>query len=134
VTSGQSAACDERQRGGCRPVTGRADDKARSNLVLTVGHSTRTFEELLGVLLAHGARRLVDVRRFPHSLRHPHFDAEAISKRLPREGGIGYRHLPGLGGRRRPRPDSPNAGWRNLSAATPITCIRPSSTRTSRGW
>ena len=93
----------------------RADDEARSKLVLTVGHSTRTFEELLGLLRAHGARRLVDVRRFPHSPRHPHFDGEAISKRLPQEGGIGYRHLPGLGGRRRPRPDSPNASWRNLS-------------------
>jgi uncharacterized protein (DUF488 family) len=91
------------------------DDEARSSLVLTVGHSTRTFEEFLGLLLAHGARRLVDVRRFPHSPRHPHFDAEALSERLPREGGIGYRHLPGLGGRRRPHPDSPNTGWRNLS-------------------
>jgi uncharacterized protein (DUF488 family) len=96
-------------------VTGRADDEAHSNLVLTVGHSTRTFEELLGLLRAHGARRLVDVRRFPHSPRYPHFDAEALSERLPREGGIGYRHQPGLGGRRRPLPDSPNAGWRNLS-------------------
>jgi uncharacterized protein (DUF488 family) len=96
-------------------VKDRADDEARSKLVLTVGHSTRTFEELLGLLRTHGARRLVDVRRFPRSPRHPHFDAEAISKRLPQEGGIGYRHLPGLGGRRRPRPDSPNASWRNLS-------------------
>jgi uncharacterized protein (DUF488 family) len=96
-------------------VTGRAVDEDRSNLVLTVGHSTRTFEELLGLLRANEAHLLVDVRRFPHSLRHPHFDGEALSKRLPREGGIGYRHLPGLGGRRRPRPGSPNAGWHNLS-------------------
>ena len=26
--------------------------------------------------------------------------------------GIDYRHFPGLGGLRRPRPDSANAGWR----------------------
>jgi uncharacterized protein (DUF488 family) len=57
-------------------VKDRADDEARSKLVLTVGHSTRTFEELLGLLRAHGARRLVDVRRFPHSPRHPHFRAD----------------------------------------------------------
>jgi uncharacterized protein (DUF488 family) len=94
---------------------GRSGDEARPNLVLTVGHSTRAFEELLGLLRTQGVRRLVDVRRFPHSPRHPHFDGEAISERLAREGGIGYRHLPGLGGRRRPYPDSPNAGWRNLS-------------------
>jgi uncharacterized protein (DUF488 family) len=93
----------------------RADDEARWSLVLTIGHSTRTFEELLGLLRANGARRVVDVRRFPHSARHPHFDAEALSERLRREGGIAYLHLPGLGGRRRPRADSPNTGWRNLS-------------------
>jgi uncharacterized protein (DUF488 family) len=91
------------------------DPEARSNLFLTVGHSTRTFEEFLGLLRAHGVRRLVDVRRFPHSLRHPHFDGEVFSKRLPREGEISYRHLPGLGGRRRPLRDSPNAGWHNPS-------------------
>lgn len=27
--------------------------------------------------------------------------------------GVGYAYLIGLGGRRRPCPDSPNAGWRN---------------------
>jgi uncharacterized protein (DUF488 family) len=26
---------------------------------------------------------------------------------------IRYTHMPGLGGFRRPRPDSPNTGWRN---------------------
>ena len=30
-------------------------------------------------------------------------------------GHIGYSHAPGLGGFRRAVPDSPNAGWRNLS-------------------
>jgi uncharacterized protein (DUF488 family) len=92
-----------------------ADPEAHSNLVLTVGHSRRTFVELLSLLRAHGVCRLVDVRRFPHSPRHPHFDGAALSERLCREGAICYLHLPGLGGRRPPRPDSPNAGWHNPS-------------------
>jgi uncharacterized protein (DUF488 family) len=115
VTSGSSVADGEGRRRGCRAMTGRADPEAHSNLVLTIGHSTRTFEELLSLLRAHSACRLVDVRRFPHSPRHPHFDGETLSERLPREGEISYRHMPGLGGRRLPLRDSPNAGWRNLS-------------------
>ena len=34
-----------------------------------------------------------------------------MARELPREG-LTYRHLPELGGRRRPSRDSPNAGWR----------------------
>jgi uncharacterized protein (DUF488 family) len=115
VIPGSSAAYGGKGRGACRPISGRTDLEARSNLVLTVGHSTRSFVEFLSLMRAHGVRRLVDVRRFPHSPRHPHFDEGALSEWLPREGGITYRHLPGLGGRRRALRDSPNAGWRNLS-------------------
>ncbi len=82
--------------------------------VLTIGHSTRTIEEFVRLLLASGAEHLVDVRRFPGSRRYPQFGRETLPARLRKEG-IGYSHLAGLGGRRRPRPDSPNAGWRNLS-------------------
>ena len=82
--------------------------------VLTVGHSTRTMEEFLGLLWAAGVTLLADVRRFPHSPRHPQFDEASLPERL-RQEGVGYAHLPGLGGRRRPLPDSPNAGWRNTS-------------------
>jgi len=57
-----------------------------------------------------GVRRLVDVRTLPRSRRHPHFAAEALAQSLPPQG-IAYRHEPGLGGFRRPRPDSPNRGW-----------------------
>ncbi len=83
-------------------------------LVLTVGHSTRSFERFAELLLANGVERLVDVRRFPHSPRHPQFGEEVLPGRLG-EQGIGYLHLLGLGGRRRPRPDSPNVGWCNTS-------------------
>ncbi len=85
-----------------------------AHLVLTVGHSTRTFGQFAGLLRAGGVERLVDVRRFPHSPRHPQFGKESLAGRL-REEGIGYGHLSGLGGRRKPLPGSPNAGWRNPS-------------------
>jgi uncharacterized protein (DUF488 family) len=52
----------------------------------------------------------VDVRRFPGSRRHPHFNAEALGPTLA-EAGIEYLHLPELGGRRNPVDGSPNAGW-----------------------
>lgn len=81
---------------------------------LTIGHSTRSFEQFADLLSTNGVECLVDVRRFPHSPRHPQFSEESLPGRL-REQGIGYRHLPGLGGRRKPKPDSPNTGWRNSS-------------------
>ena len=82
--------------------------------VWTVGHSTRSLDELVGVLEAHGVRAIADVRTVPKSRRYPHFAREALAETLP-ERGIGYEHLPGLGGFRRPRDDSPNRGWRNQS-------------------
>jgi len=44
----------------------------------------------------------------------PHFARVALERSLP-DHGIGYRHAPGLGGLRKPRPDSTNTGWRNVS-------------------
>jgi uncharacterized protein (DUF488 family) len=41
----------------------------------------------------------------------PHFDKEALSRTLA-EQRLGYVHMPGLGGFRRPRPGSANGGWR----------------------
>ena len=79
--------------------------------VFTVGHSTRTIEELVAILRAHGIELLVDVRRFPGSRRMPQFGSSELDASL-RESGIGYRWLPSLGGRRTPRPDSINTAWR----------------------
>jgi uncharacterized protein (DUF488 family) len=75
--------------------------------VWTIGHSTRSLADLLALLRAHGVASLVDVRRFPRSRRHPQFDAAALARDLP-AAGVAYRHAPGLGGFRRPRPGSPN--------------------------
>jgi uncharacterized protein (DUF488 family) len=66
-------------------------------------------------LQAAGVKHLVDVRRFPGSRRYPQFGEELLAARLRSEEGIGYSHLPGLGGRRKPQPGSPNTGWRNPS-------------------
>ena len=82
--------------------------------VWTVGHSTRPWEDFLGVLAAHGIEAIADVRRFPASRRHPHFNREAMKPALA-AAGLDYRWLEQLGGRRTPRPDSPNTGWRNAS-------------------
>lgn len=84
-------------------------------MLLTVGHSTRSAEEFVDLLRAHGVRLLVDVRRFPGSRRHPWFNREALRETLE-EAGIAYRHAPELGGRRgTSRDDSPNTAWRNDS-------------------
>ena len=82
--------------------------------VWTVGHSNRSLEEFLDLLDAHGILVLVDVRTVPRSRHNPQFNVDRLPGALASRG-IGHRHEPGLGGLRKPRPDSPNAGWRNES-------------------
>jgi uncharacterized protein (DUF488 family) len=82
--------------------------------VYAVGHSTRTAEELMALLEAHGVRTLVDIRTVPRSRTNPQFNVDAFPKTLAK-AGLGHAHLARLGGLRRPRKDSPNAAWRNLS-------------------
>ncbi len=80
--------------------------------IYTVGHSTRSIDDFVRLLRAHGIERVVDVRRYPGSRRHPWFAKDALSEQL-REAGIAYVHEPDLGGRRQPAADSPNGWWRN---------------------
>lgn len=80
----------------------------------TIGHSSRTAGEFLALLEAHRITGIADVRAFPVSRRHPHFSREPL-RRLLASHGIAYRHLPGLGGHRTPRPDSPNGAWREAA-------------------
>jgi uncharacterized protein (DUF488 family) len=82
--------------------------------ICTVGHSTRSQDEFLELLHAHGVRRLVDVRRYPGSRRHPHFSREQLAPALE-QSGVEYVHAVELGGRRTPAPDSPNTAWRSAS-------------------
>jgi uncharacterized protein (DUF488 family) len=83
-------------------------------VVLTIGHSTRTWEAFLELLRAHRVKRVIDVRSIPKSRHNPQFNRAILSKRL-RAAKIGYVHLQKLGGLRHPRRDSPNMGWRNAS-------------------
>ena len=80
--------------------------------VYTIGHSTRGADELSALLREHEIKLLADIRRYPGSKRYPHFASEAMARWLP-EHGIGYIHMPELGGRRKPLPDSRNTAWRN---------------------
>lgn len=82
--------------------------------VFTIGHSSRTLDELIEMLKAHGAVGVADVRRFAGSRRLPHFNSEALARELPQQG-IAYHPCPLLGGRRKARVDSVNTGWRNES-------------------
>ena len=79
-----------------------------------MGHSTRPVEDFIELLVAHHVTQLVDVRTVPRSRHNPQFNAETLPGKLAGVN-IGYAHAPSLGGFRRPAPDSPNSGWRNLS-------------------
>jgi uncharacterized protein (DUF488 family) len=79
--------------------------------VHTIGHSTRPIEAFIELLGRHAIDCVVDVRRWPASRRHPHFAREPLSSSLA-AAGIHYVWREDLGGYRRPRPDSPNTGWR----------------------
>ncbi len=83
-------------------------------LVCTIGHSNRPLEAFVGLLRSNGIVRVLDVRSVPRSRHNPQFNRETLPDDLGAVG-IGYAHLPGLGGLRHPRADSPNSGWRNLS-------------------
>ena len=80
----------------------------------TIGHSTKPIDEFLTLLATHGIKRLVDVRTVPRSRHNPQFDSHALAKHLT-EAGFTYEHQPDLGGLRKPRKDSINAGWKNAS-------------------
>ena len=84
-------------------------------IIHTIGHSTRTHDEFIGLLHVHGMKCLIDVRRYPGSRRHPHFSREALQQSLP-AAGIAYEHEAALGGRRASSAsDSVNSAWRSAS-------------------
>lgn len=86
----------------------------KTNIVLTIGHSTRPWKAFLELLRAHEVKRVIDVRSIPRSRHNPQFDRKTLSVKL-RAAGIGYVHLRKLGGLRRTDSDSQNLGWRNPS-------------------
>lgn len=80
----------------------------------TIGHSTRSYDELVAALRSWGVSVLVDIRHFTRSRTNPQFNGASLRRRLPR-AGIRYVTMPALGGRRgrsKTAPPSRNAGWR----------------------
>ena len=82
--------------------------------IFTVGHSTRSIDDFVDVLRAHGVRQIVDIRSIPRSRHNPKFNADLLEHSL-KQIDIGYQHIKELGGLRHARKDSPNLGWRNTS-------------------
>jgi len=90
--------------------------------VSTIGHGTRTADELVETLHEAGGETLVDVRRFPGSRRNPQFGQAALADELER-AGIAYVHLPDLGGRRSGVPGEDRFG-----------CLRVPAFRSYAAW
>lgn len=82
--------------------------------VFTIGHSTRELAEFIPLLQAQDVTKIADVRSVPRSRHNPQFNHDTLPDAL-QTAGIGYVHLPGLGGLRHARADSPNLAWRNAS-------------------
>lgn len=83
--------------------------------IYTIGHSTRSLDELIEALQAHRISNLVDIRAFPMSRRHPQFNREHLAQELPK-AGIEYVWKKEMGGRRgKQMPESPNTALRNDS-------------------
>ena len=80
--------------------------------IISVGHGARTFEAFLELVRGAGIERVVDVRSFPGSRRHPQFGQDALAEALGREG-VAYGRERDLGGFRKPRPDSRHTAIRN---------------------
>ena len=83
-------------------------------LIYTIGHSNRPLDKFIDLLQRNEIVRVLDVRTIPRSRHNPQFNQDALPSSLD-AAQIFYVHLPGLGGLRHARADSPNTGWHNLS-------------------
>lgn len=81
---------------------------------VTIGHSNRSPQMVVDMLLEARVRLLADVRSFPKSRTNPDFNNDVFPEVLAQHQ-IGYRHMLALGGRRPRQPDVDdelNAFWR----------------------
>src|SRR5690242_17707238 len=79
----------------------------RLALLHSIGHSNRSFADLLALLRANGIAALADIRHFTRSRANPQFNADVFAPALA-QAGIAYEHIAELGGRRSSkRKDSP---------------------------
>lgn len=81
----------------------------------TIGHSTRSLDELLEALNSHQIQTLVDIRAFPMSRRLPQFNRDSLEQTLP-AAGIRYVWMQALGGyRKKVLDETPHIALRNKS-------------------
>lgn len=81
----------------------------------TIGHSTRSLDDLIAALRAYQIETLVDIRAFPMSRRLPQFNRDSLEQSLP-AAGIRYLWMKALGGyRKKIREESPHIALRNQS-------------------
>lgn len=84
-------------------------------MLFTIGHSNHPLDRFLAILAQHEIEALVDIRRFPGSRKHPHFNRDDLAASL-KEAGIDYHWLEVLGGRRgKMEEGTANPGLRNES-------------------
>jgi uncharacterized protein (DUF488 family) len=81
--------------------------------IFTIGHSTRTLQEIISILKAYNIALLIDVRTVPRSKHNPQFNKETFSDIL-KSYDIRYIHMPEIGGLRHPKRDSINLAWKNM--------------------
>ena len=87
------------------------------NPFFTIGHSTRSLEELVELLKSAQVSRLVDIRTVPRSRTNPQFNKDTLPGALQRVG-VSYEHMADLGGLRgKSKTVAPevNAFWTNDS-------------------
>jgi len=92
----------------------RSTTSWRGVRIYTIGHSTRTIDELIALLRAFDIAVLADIRTIPRSRHNPQFNGDSLHAVLAARS-IRYVHLPRLGGLRHASKDSPNTGWRNAN-------------------
>jgi uncharacterized protein (DUF488 family) len=84
---------------------------AMDKVIYTIGHSTHPIGKFIAMLNSFSIDLVADIRAFPASRRFPYFNRDALEKSLG-ESSVHYVHMPGLGGRRKPAPNSQNSAWR----------------------
>jgi uncharacterized protein (DUF488 family) len=85
-----------------------------TEVIFTIGHSTRPIDEFIRILKTYGIEEVADVRTIPKSRHNPQFNEEELREEL-RKHGIGYVRMEALGGLRHTSKTSVNTAWKNAS-------------------
>jgi len=95
-----------------------SDSAGGRPVIRTIGHGTRTTDELTALLSSAGVATLNDVRRDPRGRRQPHLSRERLAIGLPERGHAYEWWGEALGGRRSLTGATvPGSGWRQPAFA-----------------